>query len=323
MRAWLVVLCLALADPASAADSSSDNAGTAAGAFLRLPPDARMVGLGQAGAAAAEDATAVYWNPAGLAAVDGYQLSFTHAALFRGLFYDYLAFAMPTQAFLGRGPKALPTDQIMGSIGLGIQYLNSGPISEVDNTGTPTGGSFTPQDFSLTAAWGSSAGPFDLGVAGKLVSSSIKDSASTYGVDAGARLRFTASGMKGALGASVHNLFGKLKFINESDPLPVVVRTGLSIEAAPGWLLAGDLDFPSDANPVVGIGTEYRQGLGSGWSGALRIGYNSLTAQSNLESMNGLSLGGGLGYEGVSLDYAWLPYGLLGQTHRISLTMKF
>ena len=46
--------------------------------FLRLGNGARASGMGEAFTAVADGATSIYWNPAGMAGVEGVELSVTH-----------------------------------------------------------------------------------------------------------------------------------------------------------------------------------------------------------------------------------------------------
>jgi hypothetical protein len=42
-----------------------------------------------------------------------------------------------------------------------------------------------------------------------------------------------------------------------------------------------------------------------------------------ITGFTGVALGFGLGYQGASFDYAFVPLGGLGQAHRLSLTFNF
>ena len=54
----------------------------------------------------------------------------------------------------------------------------------------------------------------------------------------------------------------------------------------------------------------------------LRAGYNSRAAK-NLGGFTGFSSGVGFSIGRIGLDYAWVPFGELGDTHRIGLRGRF
>ena len=71
----LVVLVLVLQAAPSAARSVHDQAGTSAFSFLRIGVGARAAALGGAYVSLSEDASALYWNPAALARLNGRRLT--------------------------------------------------------------------------------------------------------------------------------------------------------------------------------------------------------------------------------------------------------
>src|SRR5215471_2504536 len=56
---------------------------------------------------------------------------------------------------------------------------------------------------------------------------------------------------------------------------------------------------------------------------SLRIGYRYQTKKPDLGGLAGLTAGIGLRHNNMSLDYAFVPLGDLGQTHRISFNLRF
>ena len=68
--------------------------GGAAVVFLMIEPDSRAAGMGNAGVALADNANAIFWNPAGLADQKGTEAALTHSNWLpefkAGLFYEYL-----------------------------------------------------------------------------------------------------------------------------------------------------------------------------------------------------------------------------------------
>ena len=93
-------------------------------AFLDIGVGARGIGMGGAYTALADDSSAVYWNPAGLARMDKKDFSISHAELGLGTREDFLAYAHPTS----RGPLAAA-----------MTYLSHGAIAARDPARRPTG----------------------------------------------------------------------------------------------------------------------------------------------------------------------------------------
>jgi hypothetical protein len=88
------------------------------------------------------------------------------------------------------------------------------------------------------------------------------------------------------------------------------------------WLASFDLISPKDNSTYAALGTEYLWRVRDGLALAGRLGCNSLTA-GGITGVTGLSFGLGFGWEKFSFDYAFLPYGSLGLTHRISIAFKW
>ena len=68
-------------------------------------------------------------------------------------------------------------------------------------------------------------------------------------------------------------------------------------------------------------GTDYVYKIQDNMNVAGRFGYNSRGRK--VDGFNGVTIGLGFGYDIGTLDYAWMPLGDLGSTHRISLGVKF
>ena len=94
-----------------------------AGEFLTKGAGARAYGMGGAFVAAANDATAAYWNPAGLALIDDIEITTMHSAQSDLQSYDFLNIAFNTQS--------------AGSYALSYLRLGVGDI-QVTNADSPT-----------------------------------------------------------------------------------------------------------------------------------------------------------------------------------------
>src|SRR6185295_6519048 len=108
--------------------------GTSSANFLKLGMGARPKAMGDQFTAVADDASAVYWNPAGLSNLSAPSLLMMHAAHVQSIFYDSFAYALPVRERLG--------------FGMGVQYLSYGKIEQTDESGI-TRGDYQPQDLSI------------------------------------------------------------------------------------------------------------------------------------------------------------------------------
>jgi hypothetical protein len=133
-----------LALSASVIAASTAHATKYAGEFLKIPVGARAVGMGGAFTAVADDATAPWWNPAGLIYLPYREVIPQHAEKFGKLVnHDYLGSVLPLggpsskQSALGLGLIRLAVDDIPitprpGDLTLG-QFLDDG-VDGMQNT---------------------------------------------------------------------------------------------------------------------------------------------------------------------------------------------
>lgn len=280
---------------------SADDAGTAAAQFLKTGPGARANGMGEAFTAAADDATAIYWNPAGLARLPWQEVSFTHALMFDDIRYEWASYARPTA---------------IGTFAAGVQYLSYGDITTRDAFGTGTG-SISPGDLCATLAYARNVLGLGAGVSFKYISSKIQHNASAAAVDAGAQYALSP---EIDLGAALQNAGSGLKYGGKSDPLPLMVKAGAAYHPLENLALAADVVMPSDNGVYFAGGTEYTRKLGAGITAAVRGGYNTISK--DLDG-SGFALGLGLKYKSLDIDYAYTPLGSLGDTSRFSIGARF
>ena len=93
-----------------------------AGEFLRYGVGSRPLAMGGAYGALANDATGMYWNPAGIAQLDSGQVSFMLSRILFEDRYNFISGAVPV--------KINSTHNL--SIGIGVIYLNSEGYEERD-----------------------------------------------------------------------------------------------------------------------------------------------------------------------------------------------
>jgi hypothetical protein len=281
----------------------SENAGTSTAQFLKLGAGARASGMGDAFVGVVDDASAIYWNPAGLSNLQDGSLSVMHAMWFGDIDYEWASYAHP----VGH----------IGVLGVGVQYLSYGSLTKLDNTGLE-GASFSPSDMAATLSYAKNIGSFGLGVNLKYISSTIVETATAYAADIGVQHKV---GDKLTLGLAVQNMGTKMTFISDADSLPLNIKFGGAYTLLHNWLIAADINSPNDDNMTFAAGTEYVFELGNKMSVAGRLGYT--TVNQDTGGINGITAGLGLTLERYTLDYAYVPYGDLGNTERISLLIKF
>lgn len=307
----LAVICLLLwAPPALSAAFSAADKGGSSGNILKLGAGARATGMGDAHSAVVDDAGAIYWNPAALTRIENFAVMFMHAELLADISYG----------FAGCGQKL----RNGAALGLGVQYLTMPVFKETNASGYETGTDFTPNDVAVAVGYAQPLELFGLynhavGVSGKYIRSEIDKSASALAADLGWLWRPNYSRGR-ALGFSfvVQNLGGRLTFDKAPEPLPLKITLGSFLLIEKNWLLGLDMSFPKDNRPYVALGGEYLLAYGPSLAFAGRLGYNSLTLN-DINGVTGLSMGAGVRFGRFWLDYAFLPLGEIGATHRISI----
>ena len=277
--------------------------------FLRIGSDARASSMGGAYTAAANDVSAIHYNPAGLSGVSGTELGLSHAKWLLDGSYDFVGLAMPVR--MRGGAQGLV-------MGLGISRLSSGAIDGRSADRSASGG-FGAYDQSVSLSLAKKAGRNVFGVTAKYIESSIAGiKARSVAADLGYTRAFTGSPVSLAL--AVHNLGAPMKYIDQEDPLPLTLSAGLMVGVLPGVNLALDASrLVHDGETSFSIGSEYAVMPGL----SLRSGYLAETGAGGLGNGAGFNAGVGIMLMDARLDYAVTPFVELGNAQRISLKKKF
>lgn len=265
------------------------------GDFLAWGAGARALALGKAYVALATDATAGYWNPAGLAFVDQPQASALHAMLWEGANYDFVGVAIPTLTF--------------GTVGWFGSVMASGELERRDVENNPVSGGFGVTKVGTGLAYGWDLQPdLGLGVTLKWLARWFDGSPSGFvTMDLGVRYVLGTWGV--IAGVWQHGL--SVRYGDTEDALPGQVRLGLVLSPlADLGKLVVDAEFGKPRQAA-----KWRIGMETAPIGPLvgRVG------------MDTWELAGGLGVtvEEFHLDYGGAFHRELGWSHRFSLSTQW
>lgn len=296
----LVLLIVATAPPAARAG----NPGDAGALFLRVGMGARASGMGEAFTGAAEDASAVYWNPAAMAAVLGTRVMFTHNEYMQAMRLEQIALTHETE---------------YGTIGLGFTGLYMDEMDRYDDSPSATPlGTFSAYDVCFSVGFARHLIPnLAAGVVVKPVHEKIDEETATgLAFDLGLYHISQVPGVKFAVVAA--NVGAPMKFVTQEFALPRTIKIGGSYEREVprirGAILATvDVVFPNDDDARPHLGAEYgydrRVFVRAGYKG----GYDT----------QGATFGLGVRWRQFDLDYGVLFGGNdLGDSHRVSLSLR-
>ncbi|MEW6608509.1 MAG: PorV/PorQ family protein [bacterium] len=303
-RFKLLILCICIIQSTLVYGETKKPGATAAN-FLKLAIGARPAAMGEAFCSIADDINAAYWNPAGLARVKEFQLTAIHKNWFEGINGGYLGYLQPMDK---------------GALGVSIIYLDEGKIQEIKKDKTVVG-TFKAEDAGVAVSFAQALKEnLLLGANLKYIHQKIAD-VSAMGLAGDIGLIYKPTKFLN-WGFVVQNIGTKIKFVNDGFPLPLNFKTGLSYQNK-GLTLALDVNKAIDNDPLICLGVESKIGNIL----ALRMGYRWFTKDQKLDLYKsapvGLTGGFGLGLGNTYfLDYAYVPYGDLGDTHCIAFVMK-
>lgn len=293
--------------------------GTSGAVELKIPVGPRSIAMGQAFTAVADDATAVYWNPAGLNQLGGTELTAQYDVFIETVRYDYFAAAtkLGNEAALGLGVKLLST---------GTEPEITGVVGNTPVTGSGTVGE-NYMDIDLAGAYRLSY-YFDIGLTAKYINKTLSGtSASTFAADFGVMYHSPIPHLQ--VGLDLQNMGPGVKFDQVSDPLPFTVKLGIAYKMFnDDFVVDYDLDIPTDDPYIINcIGGEYW------YKDTLvgRFGYQFAGSidqnQYGIGGVAGLYLGAGVKIPfmktNIGVDYAWTNTGFLGSNHHFALDLYF
>lgn len=310
------------------------NRGSSAAAFLEIGVGSRAIALGGAYTASANDATCMYWNPAGLAWISKPGVSVNHANWIAKTNFEYFAMVIP-----------LNDQNVIGLNVTVLNYIDKQPVRTIIQP-EGTGEYYGASDMALGLTYSKKLYErFSFGITAKYIRQEIwHESAKGYAVDLGIYYKTRLNGL--VLGSSISNFGGDLKLdgrdllraydedqlnysndklnvqhSTDSFPLPLIIRSGVSYKKNlflnSSVTCMVDLIHPSNNVEMINAGFEFN------FLGLLffRTGYQSLF---NTKAENGLTLGIGIqsnskGRFPIGFHYSYSEWGVLSKVHRFSI----
>jgi opacity protein-like surface antigen len=335
-RTLCLTLALTLLGVCSSGAQTLTKTGTSAAAFLKIGLGSRALGMGGAFTATADDNSAMYWNPSGLARIYGSEATFNHVNWFADVRVDFAGFSTRLSD--------------LGVLGAFVTVMSMDEM-DVRTIEMPTG---TGERFSAGAlAVGLSYArnlteSFSIGFNVKYLREYIwNSSASGIALDAGVLYRIPVLN-EFRLAAAISNFGTKMKLegrdnlvvqqvgstngnlINtsvevESYDLPLLFRVGVAADVVKSedFRVTAALDaiHPNDNTEYLNTGIE------ATWKELvfLRGGWKSLLER---DTEQGFTLGAGIqaplaGALRATLDYAYQDWGRLTGVHYLAIGIKF
>ncbi len=330
MRKLLSVIAITVLLAGLVDGSDFTKTGSVGAQFLKIAVGSRYQGLGEASAALVNDVYALYWNPAGLASVEGNAVTFTNVNWASDVALNYVAIANQVGDY--------------GVLGFSATLLTMGDM-EITTVDQPegTGETFGSSSFALTAGFGRNLTTrLAFGVSIKYVYEKIyNESSGGIAFDFGTQLHTGLRSLR--LGMNIANMGPELRFsgpdlihsLNQDGgaisngaisvdgyELPLTFRLGAAYDLITDldnrWTLAAEAKHPNDNDQQLSVGSEYAYQQKYFLRGGYKLNYDE----------QGLTLGAGLRTRvseqtTLVLDYAWSDFGRLESVHRFSLGFTF
>ncbi len=306
-------------------DLGGQRRGTTAAQFLKIGLGARAIGMGEAFTAVANDAEALYWNPAGISRFNKHAIVFSHN---QWLVDTQLEFA-----------GAVYHLDAANSFGVAVTYLHTEDMIETTELQPfGTGRTFGFSDFLLSISYARNmTNQFSFGVSTKFMQETIAElDMRALLFDLG--IRYETGWKSVRFAAMVSNFGGDMQPTGsyemqtldnqrievddfQSFPPPTLFRVGVATELIENEnhrvTTSVQLNHPNDNAENINLGLEYW------WQNrfAIRGGYK--TAQAEESYSAGFGLNFPITLADFRLDYAFTQFGRLGSVNRFAIQLLF
>lgn len=304
--------------------------------WLDITPGARANGMGESFTAVSDDATASYWNPAGLAfaAQEKREITLQHSKwlpqLADDLYYEFLGYAQQIEGW--------------GGVGGNITFMSMGEQDEIEEGSSEAIGTFYSYGVAADAAFGTEVAPgLAVGLGLKFIYDHLyyEDSGkgTSFAADFGVLYKVPEQPWGNvSVGATLTNLGPNMSYggSSEFNPIPRKFKFGVAYipfqDELTSLLVSGDFTKLL-VNVDDGISEELKENKwGTGaefWYYdllALRAGYVHDTEGES--TIAGVTFGAGLHWNDFQLDMAFIPVdeSLQGSgkyNQKYSLTLRF
>lgn len=303
-------LAPALVPGSAHAAKEFEKVGTIGGQFLKLGVGARAVGMGSAFVAVADDASAIYWNPAGVARLQDNVVNINHTS--------WLADISFTQAAYVFGMNFLPGRFAVNVRSLYMDEQQVRTVFRPDGEGT----SFDAGDVAVGATYARSfTDKFSAGVSLNYLQSTLATyTGNAYTFDFGTLYDTGYRSLR--IGMSIQNIGSEMSFLDDSVKMPTVFRVGMSMKLYESGnnlvISSGEFSHPPDNNERAAWGMEYGFKEFFYARGGYQFKYDLETYSAGV----GFKVATSLNSEG-RFDYAYTDMGDLPGVHRVSVDFRF
>jgi hypothetical protein len=339
IRILLAAMALAIASPAVAQDKY-------AGEFLKLGVGARALGMGGAFVSVADDASAIYWNPAGLTFLKRGQVMGMHAEQFGGeVGHDFLGAAYPLQGegTAGAGIVAVGWDRVaVDDIEVTTDGLLDYGQDGVPNTGDPGEGNgeydfgeqFDPTKFQMRSnvnqafffTYARDIGSrLSIGGTVKLLRLDLVGTNATgVGAELGMMYQISRELTLGLLAQDLTTTRISWDTGHRETVQPTFVVGSYYARSVGGLgVIAGALDVAMTTDGRESASQFASGALGGDVRGGVEYWYRSRVALRAGVDAGNLTAGTGIRYRSFGVDYAFLSHSDLDNTHRVSAQLDF